>query len=124
MNRERINSLIFFIILLTLIFYLLGKNGIIAYSAVSILLYGVGVVFLVLMSRPMVVIFRTILKITGFVGKIVFTILNLLVFYFLVTPVAGIMKVFGKRFVDHRYDHSLDSYYQGYDPGNDIEKQF
>ncbi len=61
-------------------------------------------------------------------GYIMSRVIIIILFYFVVTPIGLVAKLFGKDFLDRKLDRSSDSYWQyrevkEYDP-RDTEKQF
>ena len=124
MSKEHKNSLVFFIILQVLVFYLLWRSGALALNWITGVLYLGLLILLIGFSRPLVTVFRGILAVTGAIGRVIFIVISSLVFYFILTPIALIMRLTGKRFVAHRFDPDLTSYYQEYQPDEDPEKQY
>jgi hypothetical protein len=68
--------------------------------------------------------YRLILTGSGYIGNFIFGVISTLVFFLLLTPIAVIMRLLGKRFMSVRSEPSALSYYEeGEDPGN-VDKQF
>jgi hypothetical protein len=50
--------------------------------------------------------------------------ITLLVYSLILTPLSFLMRLFGKIFIDWKYDKSVKTYYDNYKPSDDIKKQF
>lgn len=97
-----------------------GTAGRSIYIAVEIALIG----FLMALPKLFFPVYRLILIGSGFIGNFIFGVISTLVFFVFLTPIAGMMKLMGKRFMSVRPDPSALSYYEeGEDPGN-VDKQF
>ena len=60
----------------------------------------------------------------GIPGLVIFKVISTVVFYLILTPIALVMRAFGKKFLIHKTDSSLDTYYEDYVPHAGIDKQF
>jgi membrane protein implicated in regulation of membrane protease activity len=69
-------------------------------------------------------VFKIILIASGFLGNFIFAMLSIFVFYLILTPLALAMKVGGKKFLRHRIDSSLPTYYEEAEERHNIERQF
>lgn len=69
-------------------------------------------------------VFKIALIGSGFIGNIIFKIISTLVFYLILTPLSLIMRLFGKKFLNHKTDPRAETYYEGFHPHGGIEKQF
>ncbi|MBN2346308.1 MAG: hypothetical protein JXO51_07935 [Candidatus Aminicenantes bacterium] len=80
----------------------------------------------ILMGFPRVFfpVYRVILTASGALGSAIFALLSILVFFLVLTPIALLMRLAGKRFVKARPDPSLASYYEEADGPGDVHKQF
>ena len=47
-----------------------------------------------------------------------------LIFYGLITPLAAIMKLFGRDRLDRGFDPAAESYWSAHDPGGDTSRYF
>jgi hypothetical protein len=117
-----------FLALLTLLLVLLtlkwtrGSETAGRYIWMTVEIAGIGL-FMVL-PKLFFPVYRLILIGSGYIGNFIFGAISTLVFFLLLTPIAGIMRLLGKRFMSVRPDPSALSYYEeGEDPGN-VDKQF
>lgn len=69
-------------------------------------------------------IFKVIMIASSRLGSLIFAVLAIVVFFLILTPIALVMKIFGKKFMDPCPDPSLPSYYVAADAGHDISKQY
>lgn len=68
-------------------------------------------------------VFRGILSLTRRLGTVIFGILSLLVFFFILSPLALIMRMGGKRFLpDHREIEG--TWYEKWSSGESPDKQY
>jgi len=68
--------------------------------------------------------FKVILIASSRLGSFIFAVLAIMVFFLILTPMALVMKIFGKKFMDPYLDPSLPSYYSEAEAGHDITKQY
>lgn len=114
-----------FLVLLTLFSALLlwrGFRGVDGQLKVKI---GVGIVvaalFFAVFHRLFAPVYKAILVASGVIGNAVFLVIAAVVFFVLLTPIALVMRLFGKKFMARRCDPGADSYFecpqtvQGYD---------
>jgi hypothetical protein len=87
-------------------------------------LEGILILLSILKPRIFYPVFKTALSFSAVIGSIIFTIISSLVFLVILTPIALIMRGSGKRFLKHKIDKNLDSYYEDYVPHAGINKQF
>lgn len=69
-------------------------------------------------------VFKLIMIASSRLGSFIFALLAVLVFFLILTPLALVMRVFGKKFMNPDPDPSLPSYYVEADAGHDITKQY
>jgi hypothetical protein len=117
-----------FLALLALLLVLLTlkwtRNGGTAGRSICITVEIALIGFLMALPKLFFPVYRLILIGSGFIGNFIFGVISTLVFFALLTPIAGMMKLMGKRFMSVRPDPSALSYYEeGEDPGN-VDKQF
>lgn len=85
---------------------------------------GLFLLLILLKPRFFYPVFRTALVISSFIGNIIFKVISTVVFYLILTPIALVMRAFGKKFLIHKTDSSLETYYEDYVPHAGIDKQF
>jgi len=68
--------------------------------------------------------FKLIMIATGFLGTFLFALISLVVYYIVLTPIALVLRLFGKSFMPVKADRSLPTYYEDVPGGYYIEKQF
>jgi len=69
-------------------------------------------------------LYKVIMIATGFLGTFLFGLISLSVFYIVLTPIALILRLFGKAFMKIKSDRSVPSYYEDAPAAFNIEKQF
>jgi len=69
-------------------------------------------------------VFKVIMIASSRLGSFIFALLAIVVFFLILTPLALVMKIFGKKFMNPDPDPSLPSYYVEADAGHDITKQY
>jgi len=122
-KQVRIFTLILLFIVFFLSFKLTETKGttfrIILFAAETIL-FG----FFMLKPRIFFPFFRIVLIITSYIGNFLFLILSTVVYYCILTVMALLMKLFRKKFMLHKPDKKLESYYEDSLPNAGMEKQF
>jgi len=68
--------------------------------------------------------FKIIMRASGFIGNAIFMVLSILVFLLILTPIAWVMKLLGKKVMHAVADPSRNSYYEPSEPRGDMERQF
>ena len=69
-------------------------------------------------------LYKVIMIATGFLGTFLFGLISLFVFYIVLTPIALILRLFGKSFMKVKSDRAVPSYYEDVPAAFNIEKQF
>lgn len=80
--------------------------------------------FFLLLPRIFFPFFRLIMIGTGYVGNAVFGLISIIIFYLILTPLALVMRLFGKKFMPVRCQPGCESYYEDADQPTPYEKQF
>lgn len=80
--------------------------------------------FFLLQPKLFFPIFKVILTVTSKFGNLIFLLASLIVFYVLLTPLALVMRLFGKKFVLTRIQPDQASYFEAPDRADDFERQF
>jgi hypothetical protein len=80
--------------------------------------------FFFLMPRLFFPVFRIILILSGLLGNFIYAVITILVYYFILTPLSLLMRLFGKKFLHHKINPSLQTYYEDGIPNTDVTKQF
>lgn len=126
-DKKVANTAVFFSILYWLAVYFLAIKNKVVVSRLSgvawlviIGIYGV----VVLCSTFLEPVFEWVLKVTGWMGSLIFGIVTTVVYYFILTPIALVKRVMGKPLMRVRIDKSCSSYYEDWEPSESVEKQF
>jgi len=69
-------------------------------------------------------LYKIIMIATGFLGTFLFTLISLFVYYVVLTPIALVLRLFGKSFMQVKADPAALTYYEEAPAGYNIEKQF
>jgi hypothetical protein len=69
-------------------------------------------------------VYRIIMIGTGALGTFLFTLISLVVFFVVLTPIAVVQRLFGKSFMPVKAEPALPTYYEDVPETGDIEKQF
>lgn len=93
------------------------KMKIAAAIAVAALFFGI-------VPRLFAPAYKAIMVASGFVGNTIFLIIAAAVFFLLLTPLALIMRLFGKVFVTSHYDKSAASYFESPQAVQGYDKQY
>ena len=122
-KQVRIFSVLLFVLIAFITFKLTRSLDelwrIIIFSAEGLIL-----LFILFKPRFFYPVFRTALVISSFIGNIIFKIISTVVYYIILTPIALVMRLFGKTFLIHKTDSRLDTYYEDFVPPAGIDKQF
>lgn len=70
------------------------------------------VLFFFILPRFFAPIYKAVMLATGWVGNVIFSIIAAAVFMVLLTPIALIMRLFGKSFLSPHYDRTAASYFE------------
>ena len=83
-------------------------------------------VLLFIFLKPIIFypVFRTAMVFSTFLGNIIFKIITTVVFYFILTPIALVMRLFGKKFLTLQKNQNQDTYFEDYVPHAGTEKQY
>jgi hypothetical protein len=68
--------------------------------------------------------FRLIMAVTSKFGSLIFLIVSTVVYFLLLTPLALIMRLFGKKFLLFRRGPKAASYFEDPAPEGDFQRQF
>lgn len=69
-------------------------------------------------------VFRLMLIGSSYIGNFVFLLISTLVFFFILTPLSWIMRLFGKRFMQTRIETGTSSYYEQSETAAGYEHQY
>jgi hypothetical protein len=83
-----------------------------------------GALFFVLFPRLFKPVYEAIMIASGFVGNAIFLVIAALVFFLLLSPIALIMRLFGKVFMSAHYDPAAVSYFEGPQQVHGYDKQY
>jgi len=126
MKKRILNSAVFFTILYWLIVFLAQRQSRFLSNAgiKTWLLLGAGSLLLILLARPLLPLFELVLALTARVGSVIFALITAVVFFVLLTPLALLMRLAGKRFMQRHFEPQLPTYYESWEAADDISKQF
>jgi hypothetical protein len=68
--------------------------------------------------------FKVVMIGSSQLGNFIFAVLSIIIFFLILTPIALVMKLAGKKFMKPRSDPSLPSYYEDAEDRTDVKKQF
>lgn len=126
-KKKKINTAVFFSLLLWLIVYLvvIKSSAWISPSTpwVWVIVALLQAIFIVL-AEFFVPAFEFILKITSKIGTLIFAVLTTCVFYFILTPIALFKRLTGKPLLNVKIDKSKSSYYEEWEISPNVEKQY
>lgn len=124
-NKEKINSVVFFSIVYWISIYLAYlKPQFSNLTLTNWLIVIIGFIAVIFAGIPLTPVFRTILKLTAYIGTFIFLILSIVIFYFVLTPMSFIMRIFGKVFVTYKIDKSKESYFCTYDQSDSADNMY
>jgi hypothetical protein len=92
-----------------------------------ILIMGIEVIVVgVLMAIPRTFfpLFKLILIGSSYLGNFIFALISIVVFSLILTPIALVMRLSGKKFMSTRIDVALSTYYDEAEERQDIRKQY
>lgn len=81
-------------------------------------------IFILIKPKYFFPVFKTALIFSSFLGNIIFKVISIFVYFIILTPISLIMRLFGKTFLTHRINKTVETYYEEYTPHAGIEKQF
>ncbi len=82
------------------------------------------IVFFLMLPKLFFPIFKGIMVGSGYIGNFIFLVISTITFYLVLTPIALVMRLFGKRFMQPKIDPRLPTYYEEGSGVHDIEKQY
>ena len=127
MDKKLLNTAIFFNIVYWILFFVLViKNQLIfnEFSVGNIFLIILANTILLLCTKLLMPVFELVLKVTNKIGILIFGIISTLVFYLILTPIAFFKKIFTKPMLKIKISKDVTSYYEKWEPADDIKKQF
>jgi hypothetical protein len=80
--------------------------------------------FFIILPRLFVTAYKVIMIVSGFIGNTIFLIIATTVFFMILTPLALIMRLFGKVFMTSHYDKSAVSYFENPQAVQGYDKQY
>jgi hypothetical protein len=81
-------------------------------------------VFFSILPRLFAPAYKAIMIASGFIGNAIFLIIAAAVFFLLLSPLALIMRLFGKVFMTAHYDKSVASYFESPQVTHGYDKQY
>ncbi len=127
MKKKLRDTIIFFTIFYWLLFYILIIRNKLIVEEITI---GKMVIFvfiymiIILSSRYLVPVFELILKLTGKIGNVIFGLITGLVYYLILTPIALYKKITKQELLKVKIDKNKKTYYEDWEEGISIEKQY
>jgi len=82
------------------------------------------IVFFLVLPKLFYPIFKGIMIGSAHFGSFMFLVISAITFFLVLTPIALVMRLFGKRFMQVKIDPRLPTYYEEGSSAHDIEKQF
>jgi len=117
-----------FLVLLTvvsLVFLWIGFKGVDSLLKTKIFIAVAAIaLFFIIFPRIFAPVYKLILIASGFIGNMIFLIVASTVFFMLLTPLALIMRMFGKAFLTAHYDKSALSYFESPHVAQGYDKQY
>lgn len=68
--------------------------------------------------------YKAVMAASGFVGNTIFLVIAAVVFFVLLTPIALVMRLFGKVFMAPGYDKAAATYFESPQPAQGYDKQY
>jgi hypothetical protein len=118
---------IFLILLLVLLFVLtfrLTRQGAAPHRWLALAAEAAIIGALLVFPKVFFPAFKGIMIASGHLGNFIFAVITIVVFFLILTPMALVMKIFGKKFMNPDPDPSLPSYYSEAEERHDIAKQY
>jgi hypothetical protein len=122
-KQVRIFAILLFILIGFLTFKLTAPFSLV-FKIIIFVIEGLVLVASLIKPNFFAPVFKIALIGSSFIGNIIFKIISTLVFYFILTPIALVMRLFGKKFLIHKMNPKLETYYEDYLHHGGIEKQF
>lgn len=117
-----------FLILLTAfaaLFLWRGFKGVDGLLKIKILVaIAAGSLFFIIIPRLFAPAYKVIMIASGFIGNAIFLIIAATIFFMILTPLALIMRLFGKVFMTSHYDKSAASYFESPQTAQGYDKQY
>lgn len=126
-RKKIINTAVFFTILYWLaVYFLVIKNKILIKKLSPLALAVIILINLVivLLSRYLQPVFELVLKVTGKIGTLIFALITTLVYVFILTPIAFYKRLTGQKLLDAKIEKDKETYYEDWEPPDNIEKQY
>ena len=82
------------------------------------------VAFFLALPKLFYPLFKAIMAGSAHFGSFMFLVISTITFYLVLTPIALVMRLFGKRFLQPKIDPRLPTYYEEGSNAHDIEKQY
>jgi hypothetical protein len=126
MRKKIINSAVFFTILYWLVVYVLQRRThfLKAAPVKTWLMLAGGSLLLILLAKVLLPVFELVLKATAKVGNLIFGLVTVVVFFVFLTPIAWLMRRFGKVFMSTHFDPKQPTYYQPWQASDEVGKQY
>jgi hypothetical protein len=127
MKKRTINTAVFFTILIWLVFYILGVKHRILFKDLTAVVWAVAIglnLVVIAAAKFLIPVFELVLKGTGKIGSLIFGLITTLVYFFILTPIALFKRFTGSKLMDVKFDGERESYYDEWEPSENIEKQF
>ena len=108
-NKNRSFGLLFFVVFLALALWLLFKNG-----EINLYLISIGLIFLVLgllNSKILTPLNKAWVKLGEILGRIIAPIVIAIVYFFILTPISLLVRLFGKDLIGMKFSNDIKSYW-------------
>jgi hypothetical protein len=126
-KMELIHASIFYTIVLWLAFYFLVLKHKLVFKEATWVTWAaiIGINLLIIaVVRFLVPLFNLILIGTSKIGSFIFATISTIVFFFILTPIALFKRLTGKKLIETKIEKEKESYYEPWEPAEDIEKQY
>ncbi|MCI0470655.1 MAG: hypothetical protein L0Y73_03250 [Candidatus Aminicenantes bacterium] len=127
MKKKIVDTAIFFTILYWILTYIFViKKGWIFEELTPVniaIITGVNLA-IILLARFLVPVFDGISKITKKIGTAIFAGITILIFIFILTPIALFKKLRGYKSLKYKFEKEKETYFDEWEPSPDIEKQY
>ena len=127
LDKQRINTAIFFTLLFwLLVYFLVMKKKLIVKELTPVLVGALILINLVIIfsSGFLQPVFAGILKVTRKIGNLIFALISAVVYLGILTPIALFKRMTGKPLLQVKPETDRESYYEEWEPAPNLEKQY
>ncbi len=121
-SSNRSFGIVFFIVFLLIALYPLINTG--EFRLWSLIISFIFLILGILNSRILTPLNKLWFKFGIFLGKIVSPIIMVIIFFFVVTPIGVLMRIFGKDILNLKYDNNKSYWIEKTGPKSKMKNQF